>query len=392
MARQRQADSSNIAPWRRDIPAGFRETIAKKQPFGLEPLKDYMLCGNSAVAGMVADHIARHGTLIHPHPRNGGYDIALKECTDARAVAYDLDFLLKYGTIHARTAGSVVRNGAIFKSLKQGGLAVVSSHRTCGATAAAHSLIEQEKPEGVDVNVFSIVTTIPYYVRAMPDHAKRDPENAKAQAFFARRVLKAGKRDDIYVFPSYLDWSAEEPFNWLRHKPEHPCARMLARSAKRMTEYALAEGRNFDGNPAAGEPAQYAAAILLYDPYRMGRVSDPRAFIGALGNEFFCVSADMRSFDPSKEARKYPSATAMGSVMYAGFDKSNGHYGHVAGVGGHDGTHILGIIDTCEQALINAKRYLLETYPLIKELTEQGQRIMLIHFDRDTAKIRFIQG
>ena len=375
-------DRSGFAPLRRGLPEKFLLQIARQQPFQVEPLREYLAQGNAAIVREVAQYVRKHGPLQHPRP-SSGYEVAVKECTDARVAAIDLPLLLKYRMVHARTAGNVIRNGAMFKTLAKGGLAIVNGHRTCGACAAAHSLVNQEKPD-INENILAILTTIPYYVRAMGDHAKRDRENAKVQAYYARRLLKFAGREDVYVYPSFYDWTSPEPLDWLRFQPAAAPANLLKRTARKMTRYAMAEGRDFS--------TQYAAFTMLYDTSRFGRVNDPRVGCGALlGNEMFCVSADFRSFDPaSRPEPERISNTAMGSVMYAGYDPANGHFGHVAGVGGREGTHILGIMDVCAKTLHNVKRYLLENYPLIRDLTENGKRIMLMHYDRDTAKVTFL--
>jgi hypothetical protein len=380
-SRQIALDRKRMAPWRKELPEKFLLQIARKQPFQVEPLREYLMACNDAVVRQVEEHIRAHGPLKHPHPGNGGVQIGIKACTDSRAVITDPAFSLKYGTIYARTAGNVVRNAALFKTLSPGGLAIVNGHRTCGACAAAHALVDQEMPD-IDVNILAILTTIPYYVRARKDHAKRDRENAKIQAHFARRILKNTEvnRPDIYVYPSFYDWTEPEPLDWLRHRPNSAPADTLQRTARKMTEYAMAEGRDFTD--------QYAAFTLLYDAYRVGRLDDP---FGRLGNEIFTATGDFRSFDKKMwEQAERLSATAMGSVMYAGYDSSNSHHGHVSGVGKHDGTHILGILDICADTLHHVKAHLLANYPLIRDLTEGGKRIMLMHYNRDTAQVTFL--
>jgi hypothetical protein len=366
-----------MAPWRKSLHHEPLLQIARQEPFQLEPLKAYLRDGNSVTVSMVY----KQRPIQHPRPADG-YEIAEKECTDARVATTDLALLLKYKMVHARTAGNVIRNGAVFKTLAPGGVAIVNGHRTCGACAAAHSLADQEKPD-IDANILAIITTIPPYVRAIADPAIRDRENAKIQAVYARRLLKFAGRQDIYVYPSFYDWTSPEPLSWLRFQPSAASAELLKRTAKKLTEYAMAESRDFN--------SQYAALTVLYDAYRLGRINDPRVIFGALGNEIFCVSADFRSFDKTLQKQdERISHTAMGSVMYAGYDASNGHHGHVAGVGGHGGTHILGIMDVCSKTLRNVKKHLLDNYPSIRELTEGGRRILLMHYNKDTAKVTFM--
>jgi hypothetical protein len=78
----------------------------------------------------------------------------------------------------------------------------------------------------------------------------------------------------------------------------------------------------------------------------------------------------------------------MGSVMYANFDQG----GHVNGVGGPKGTHILGIMDISTEVLHKVKRYLLEApeFEIIRNLTNNGETIFLMYYDKLSGRIEFI--
>ncbi len=389
-------DKERMAPWRKGIDEKYVIQIAEKKPFCVEPLKDYLNQGNSAIVDKVAKRIESNGPLLDLNPQKKNYEIGEKECPDARSATADLELLLRLNMVHERTAGNVVRQGWLYKVLAQDGIGIVKGHMTCGACEAAHAYNNDERPP-VDDNILAIMTSIPPYVRSIADHAKRDRENAKIQAVFGRNIVKDSNRSDVYVFPAFYDWTSEQKLEWLKRSraPSEEITKVLGHAAQRMTGYALAEARDF-GSPHPLIPKQFAALSMIYDPFRLGQINDPRVIFGALGNEMFCVTENFRPFDTDARGPRMLSRTAMGSVMYAGYDMEEKaghvHYGHVGGVGGADGTHILGIMDVSEQVLLNVKMHILAKYPLIKQLTDDGQKILLIKYDKQTAKAEFIDG
>lgn len=313
--------------------------------------------------------------------------MAIKKCTDSRVDTTDLDLLLQLEMVHEWTAGNVVRAGHMFRTLKSGGLGIVMGHQSCGACNAAYdyqkAINAHTKTTEIDPRILEILMTIPVYVREIADPTERSQENAIAQTYFAQRILASGEKK-VSIVPTFYTWEGEQNLERLDSATcLSPDMNTLATTARRITGHALAEGRDFS--------TQYAALTVLHDPYRLGRINDPRVIVGALGNEMFCVTSDLRPFDSNPQKEKHLSTTAMGSVMYAGYDKANGHYGHVRGVGGPDGTHILGILDISEDVLRNVKRFILETYSEIKTFTDNGELILLMHYNPDTAEVKFLK-
>jgi hypothetical protein len=387
-----QPVKDGTAPWRKNIPPRLKEQMAAKAPFQIAPLKEYLAYGNASVQGAVAKHVSEKGPL-RPVESKSGYDLKHVQCTDSRQVTLHPNRLLEYHVIHKRFAGNVTTKGTGLKNVSHGGVLIVEGHETCGACKAAHDYEGSLKP-GVtsitmDPAIYRIISSIPQHIRCMNDDTERGEANAIVQAFYAKQILSSryGKQD-VLVCPAFYSWTTGHRWLGATEGVDLPKAELrtaISGDALMMTGYAIAEGREFS--------RQYAALTMLYDPYRLGRVNDPRAVFGALGNEMFCVTADFRAFQlETKHVHEKRIATpALGSVMYAGYDASGGHFGHVSGVGGNDGTHILGIMDTSTEVLAGVKEYLL-SQPAIKELTNNGEKILSILYDPATVKATFLHS
>lgn len=425
----------NMAPWRRDIPLEFIARVAAQERFERAPLIEYLQAANACVQREVITMLGRERNIqdrsssappgkdakLQDDISNGikpGYDAAIVQCPDARHAYFLLSLLLSHRIIHQRTAGSTVIRGAMFQTLKEGGLASVESHKKCGACKAAHDL-EKSTDAEVHYTIARIVDAIEYYVRILEDAEIRDRANAKKQAFVAEQCLELAGRGEL-VHPAFFSWDEGRPnLQWLdswlpdgipskvREKILNDPARRarmdallanplmleLEEAARISMAYAQAEGRDFT--------TQYATMALLYDPYRLDRIrsirpgciNDPRIILGELGNGFFATTMDLRPFDPAFERhREKVSRTAMGSVVYAALDKHNGHYGHVGGVGGKDGTHLLGIMDISEVVLERLTKHLVDTHPIVAELTRGGKDIIKMLYHPDKVKVEFLEG
>ncbi len=401
---QQSGGNFAIAKWRSGFDLKHVDAVARKIPLSRGPLIDYYSQGNSNTGTMVSSFVRENGPVTHP----ANYGVGIKSCADARQATHGLSTLLRFDVIHERTAGSVVRSAHFAKHLRPGGFGIVEGHRTCGACAAAHEFemarLAGHNMDEVPPGILKILMSMPEHVRRIHDPAIRDPENAIAQAFVARRILALnGHAHPIY--PAFFDWgNPQTPYRWLgEHDHDIPVEEIrdeFAAPAVRMLNYAFAEGRDLD--------TQYATMVVMYDPYRLGRINEPHAIMSALGNELFCVTFNFDPFDPvllyapdlGRRSSKSMvdgvvvprlAAAGMGSVLYAAFDKTSNGYGHVRGVGGPDGTHIVGILDTSMEVLLGVKDHLLGTYVHINELTNHGATIVLMHYDRDTAKVTFVE-
>jgi len=430
-----QINPEKMAPWRKDLPREHIRRIAAQERFERAPLIEYYQECNAAVQSHLHlilgrdRNTERHSSSSPPGrdpERPGeiargekiGYDMAIVQCPDARHAYLDLELLLAHRIIHQRTAGSTVIRAAMFPNLREGGFALVEGHKECGACKAAHEL-EKSTDAEVHYTIARIVDAIEYYIRIEPDPEIRDRLNARKQAFTAEEKMETLGRNE-YVYPAFFSWDQGKPnLEWLDEwvSPKLPVAQRknilgkmsrwerimslhsnpyknkLEEAAAKNLQYAMAEGRNFT--------KQYAGMAILYDPYRLDRITsvrpgcinDPRPILGLLGDEAFATSMDLRPFDPKFSiSQEKVSRTAMGSIIYAAFDKHNGHYGHVGGVGGHDGTHLLGIMDVSEQVLERLTRHLVDTHPIIAELTNRGRDIIKMLYRPDTVKVEFLKG
>jgi len=425
--RNLQIVRDKMAPWRQDIDQKHIETIARKLPFPREPLIEYYSESNLAVVKKVSESLGGGVLAFNENgntPKKGsfppsvkkignkGFDMAMVECPDARHHVLNLDLLLNYWIIHQRTAGSTVIHGHMFQTIKQGGFGIVAGHRNCGACKAAHDL-ESSPDAEVHYTIARIVDAIEAYVREIRDPEIRDRENVFKQAFVAERCLRLEGRNEM-VYPAFFTWEeGKNAFEWLDRDmhaiqasrfyerliknpliklayglvdKNHPLKSSLNGAAETNIGYALAEGRDFS--------SQYAAISVLYDPYRLGPVNDVRVALGAIGNEMFAATMDLRCFDPlvnDGRHKKKVSRTAMGSSIYSAYDKHNGHYGHVSGVGGKDGTHLLGIFDRSEQVIENVTRHLVDNFPILDELTRGGRDIVKMLYDPTTVRMTVLK-
>jgi len=365
-----------MAPWRKDYSESALNRIAAQRPLSLEMLRSHYSQANAKTV----ERLKAKGDLEQPEKKDSrwNFQIAIKQCTDARQVTIDLDMLERFLIIHERTAGNVVRNGMAFKSLSDLGVGIVEGHYQCGATGVAYKLRNSDL-SGIDEHILRIITAVSPHVQNIAESGERDRENAVDQAWRVKRILRRINMSNN-VYAGFFTWEngPHGPnYQWLGEQSPDPQINFaFHESSSRIAGFSLAEGRSFD--------TQYATITMMYDPYRLGRINDPRVIFDALVNEMFCVTFDLRRMED--ETIRPLSRTGMGSVKYANFDKG----GHVAGVGGEDGTHALGIVDPDENVLDRVKGYLLDNFPQIKELTQNGLAILPIKYDPETAKAEFL--
>jgi len=370
-----------MAPWRKGYCKDVLERIAAQVPLPLDAIKEHYFQANAGVV----EKVGAAGELRVPKKEEGNrwnYEIAMKQCTDARQVTTDLGMLLRYIMIHERTAGNVVRKGEVFKNLSVFGIGIVEGHYKCGATGVAYKYRDVDAPD-IDKNILRILSAISPYVRDIADTAERDRENAVDQANRVRMILRRASMSNK-VYPGFFTWEngSGRNYEWLGEEmPDPRFHQLFSETAGRMTDYAYAEGRDFD--------SQYASITMIYDPFRLGRINDPRAIFDALGNEMFCVTFDLRRLMRDVDGLGDPlplSRTGMGSVLYANFDQG----GHVSGVGGVNGTHAIGILDPDDRVIEKTRAYLLDNFPEIKNLTNNGDSIFSIRYDPASARAVFL--
>jgi len=364
-----------MAPWRRDgLDRKILDKIAKQEPLNADIIKEHYTQANRLFVERVKNHEDKHGRLADPKP--GEYMIAKKRCTDARQATESLEVFFEVPVIHENTAGSIVRGGHVFEVLAPDGFGIVEGHFSCGAANVAHQLHADKFHGEPNEDVLRILNSIPAAVAAPEDPSVRDRRNAMHQAAMAKYCLEdANMKQPVYS--TFFTWEHGVDYQWLNGMPIRSLPSMLENEIRKMIDYALAEGREF--NP------QYSTMAVMYDPYRLGRYNDPRIIMDALMNEFFSITFDFRRV--LNGDRKPLSRTGMGSLMYSNFHDNKGH---VNGVGGENGTRIVGIIDPSEGVLERVKDELLQN-PQIKEMTRKGETILTIKYDIDTRMIRFLE-
>jgi hypothetical protein len=348
-----------------------------REPIPIELSKKALLLGNERSKALVAEFTGQFGPLRHPAP--GEYMIGVKQCVDARSAMFNLMTLLQHPVIHERTAGSVVRNGGVFKVLDPFGRGYVTTHKSCGGEAVAHDFhVKGEKSS--DPQIDHIVDSIPHGVALIGDADMRSRWNARTQALNASAILDSiGLGNEVH--PLFENWSGwkEGVFDveWVSATQAVPDdIYKELRAVSIMTwQYSMSNGITPEN--------QYSHAIIYYDPYRLGRVNGPRQVFDSSPNEIFCVTEDFRAADNGHSL----SLSAIGSLRYAGFLDG----GHVSGVGKKDGNRHIVILDTDAKTLRNVREKLLRSSPEIDSLSGHGQTITLALYDRDTASAEFIE-
>ncbi len=364
-----------MAPWRRDnLDRKILDKIAKQEPLSADIIKEHYTQANRVFVERVNNYEKENGRRGDPKP--GDYIIAVKRCTDARQATMSLEVFFEVPVLHENTAGSIVRGGHVFKALAAEGIGITECHFECGAGRVAH-LLHADKFHGErNENVLRILNSIPAAVAAHEDSSIRDRRNAIHQATMAKYCLEdANMRQPVYA--TFFTWENGVDYQWLNGMPISQLPSMLENEIRKMIDYALAEGREF--NP------QYSTMAVMYDPYRLGRYNDPRIIMDALMNEFFSITFDFRRVLNGK--RNPLSRTGMGSLIYSNFHDNKGH---VKGVGGENGTRMVGIVDPSETVLERVKDELLQN-PQIRELTKKGETILPIKYDVDTRLINFVE-
>jgi len=362
-----------MAPWRRDYDKKLLKMIADQKPMEADIIKSHYSQGNSVFKGRVDEFEKENSKLSDPKP--GEYKLAKKKCTDARQLTESLGMYFVMPIIHENTAGSIVREGHVFKVLAPDGFGVVEGHYECGANAVAHAFHNDTFKGDKNEHVVRIANSIPPAVAAPDNPSVRDRRNAIHQAAMARFTLEDAKMHQP-IYPAFVTWENGVDYQWLKGMPVSELPSLMENDVRQMYDYALAEGRNFG--------PQYSTITMIYDPYRLGRFNDPRIIMDALMNEFFCVTFDFRRLGNGHP--RPLSRTGMGSLIYANFHDG---MGHVKGVGGSDGTHIVGVMDKDEKIIERAVSELLSD-PQIRELTLNGARILPIKYDPETRLVTFL--
>ncbi|MEW6035077.1 MAG: hypothetical protein AB1529_00550 [Candidatus Micrarchaeota archaeon] len=367
-----------------------------KQPVPIEDSKKALLLGNERVVSVVGDFTREFGPLVHGGA--GEYELAVKQCVDARTALFNLMTLLTFSTIHERTAGAVVRHGGVFKVLKSpAGRGYIATHTECGGEGTAHVYhVKGEKFN--DPQIDHIIDSIPHGIATIGEESQeknrteppqktkeelrdlRSRWNARSQEVNASAILESVD-NDCEVHPLFENWrgwrEGRFELEWLSRTQTTPDGFYKEfRRVNQMTwQYSMANGITPEH--------QYSHAVIYYDPYRLGRVNGPRQIFDSSPNEIFCVTEDFRAASNGHSL----SLSAIGSLRYAAFLDG----GHVYGVGKNGGNRHIVILDTDLNTLRAVREKLLRSSADIAELSGHGGTITLALYDRDTAKVEFIQ-
>ena len=359
---------------------GCLTSIARQEVPTLDALKAYWTNMNRMVVEFIeAVEDRQRGRT--PDPELGGYMIVRKECVDSRTPSLTVLDLLARPILHERTAGSIVRKGRILGMLDPSGVAFIETHEGCGAEAAAHAFHTKGSTGTYDHHLIQILTSIPYAVAVEPDPNLRGRLNALTQAHHARMILerKAANGGGLvgYGNPVHAIMNMCLSGNdvvWVDRSPEHALVAVFRLNVQMFHQAAKDEGRTMT--------PQFATAIVMYDPYRLGRFNDPRLMFGALPNEMFPVTFKFRDI---ANPDVLLSSSAIGSVKYAGFHDT----GHVEGVGGKKGNKLILIVDPDPNVRAAVRAKLLAQIETIKTQTRDGETIVPVHYDLETRRISF---
>ncbi len=368
-----------VAKWRKDNSLFnlLSKKIALKQVVPICDVLNYLEEGNKITRKTIDkwNNNPNHDKITQI---SGKYDVGAKECTDARSVFCDLYSSLRLSIVSERTAGNIVISGHVFSNVKDNGCKIVFGHSKCGAVTAAYEYHNGKmKKNDLTPELLRILTSIHPSIAKKEDDYSRVRDNAIMQATAARLKL-----NDKNILPALILWEPEPNIEWIFDSDFYPCPIFdrvkltLEYGVKSLFNYALAEERTFD--------TQYSHTIFVYDPYRLGRLNDPRVIFGLLPNEAFCVTFD---FDRilNNSSSKELSRTAVASVEYAGFD----HGGHVLGVGKRDGNHHIFILDREERVLEKVNSILLENN-LIYPWSRGGETITLAKYNPENYSFELI--
>lgn len=343
--------------------------IAKRDSPPLPQVLDYLLVGNQRSAGIVNSFEASFGKLKKPEP--GEYHIGRKGCVDSRAQDEIVLDLIQHMRIHERTAASVVRRGFVFLVLEPVvGVGFVVTHSGCGGEQLAYDCHSAHNVATLDAHARSIVESIPPGIATIKDPILRSKANARVQAAVASGIVQnTGLSNEVHpVMITWQNWPDVDAV-WCSSGHENRAVTQMRENFKLLWKIAKELGRSPEN--------QFAHTIVYYDPYRLGRINNPRAIFDSLPNELFCVTENF-----NLDAVDL-SASAVGSVRYAGFLDG----GHVLGVGKGNGNRHVMILDPDPAVMAAVKQKLLASSPDLTELTRGGETITQAKYNVDTGLV-----
>ena len=149
---------------------------------------------------------------------------------------------------------------------------------------------------------------------------------------------------------------------------------MITRETIENLSLAMEEGRNLNRH--------YAAAVVVHDPYELGRYNEPQVIVSELPNGLFGVTFDFARLNEGRPL----SRTGRASVDYAICHNGTGH---VNGIGGKNGTRMILAISSNALTLRTVRSVLLSEQHRA-EATRNGETVVLGLYDPKTYELQFI--
>ncbi len=296
------------------------------------------------------------------------YDAVVLICSDARDdpslfrdfVDNDILFIQVAGNLYdPKDAVAKTQLDTALRKLKQGGELIVVGHSKCGAVDAnAHAGHYVGKVSGhVDMLVEAVDR------RHTTPQAKDDYQaNAINQAMrLAEHPIVFKKR--LQVVPCLFDFTNGEDklLTYLKDGTEPPLVTSLRASGISRLKYAN------DNHYALA--SQYSHAIVVSDPFDLGRFSNSRMLFNARLNELFAVSAFGKGL----------STEAIASIEYA-LLKVNGV---------KDAPHIV-ITHSNPETAEELKQKMLKASKIIRDKTKNGAMITIMQYDPQTHAVSVV--
>jgi carbonic anhydrase len=376
VAKQRQDDRGRRSDYYRHAGGLTEEVYSIARAGDVVPISmalKFLELSNLRAAKLFHAFTDQFGALPSAATRSG-YDMALKDCVDARsAVLSPFDYMLRT-VLEERTAAVGVRSGHVFRLLHSNGRGFVLTHTGCGGEKVAHDAV-CGKSDGtpIDGHIARIVETVPAGVARIDDAERRSVLNAKVQAFMAREMLVA---EDVNrsIDAAMLHWDTnmDSAVHWLANpSAPHEWAKDMQTTA-RDGVYMI---REFN---AAQLSTHWALASFFYDATQMP-VSSMHALFDLHQNMGFCVTANF-----GKESGESFAGSAVGSLRYA---ISHGGEGHVNGIGHNKGASRLIIVPGCGAAdLAEVKAQLIASSPELRDLTRGGETIIRAYLSNHVVR------
>jgi hypothetical protein len=289
--------------------------------------------------------------------------VAVGLCCDARPTKLGMSTMLGgIGTKQAHVAANVVES-AIFKRLTNGSFSAMIGHGpACGGVEAVCGWLNGTEEKGH--RMLELFSKVPKGILQEKDSKERSIRNAVHQSH--RMIEETNSNISaaglIGLTPDqkgeYLDCRLN--FDNASHSE---IARILSYEAKFTMDKAGEEG--IDPNPHS------AMIALVYDPMDVGPISPTLAMLAMLPREVFTVT----ELTPS----------GLASLEYA---ISHGGSGHVGGIGGENGSGLVGVVASCRSKSDKMIDSILEDKNL-RRATKNGETILKINYKPSTSEVNF---